>query len=102
MPKEKLYKRKWLNDEEGTAFVEIQMEQQSNTFSKKTGAWGCITIKDCTRQCSLEMDYYDEKDYKQRLRKIRRLRKLINEVEDWMVAHPPVDIPEDENKKEEE
>lgn len=91
MPKKKLpklYKRKWLNEKQGTALIEVDFNVEEQSSSGNLTNWGYIVLKDCTRQCSLEFDYYDEAGYKQRLKKIRLLKALITEAEEFMVANP--------------
>lgn len=88
----KLYKRKWLNDTDGTAYIVIDMSTETLTDGS-TSLYGVLEIKDCNRQAAIEFWCDGEKDFKLRLKKLARIRKAVNELEAFMLANPPRKAP---------
>lgn len=90
----KLFRRRWLNKETGTAYSIIDAEVTLIDWGKKKGGTevsASLDLKDCTRQISLEFYYYTQKEYKQRLTKIAGLKKDIEDLEAFMLANPPIE-----------
>lgn len=94
MPKEKLpklYRRKWINKRKGTAYIVTSANMHSGWRDKTTRhADAEIEIKDCFKQMTLEFYYNNEKQYKQRLKKIDLLTRELMVLKQFMLDNPPV------------
>jgi acetone carboxylase gamma subunit len=88
----KIYKRKWLNTDRGTAYVVIdaEVEKGYGKYKNNLNVDAGLEIKDCNRQVHIEFYYHNERSYKQRLRKIRLFIDILLELEAFMKANPPV------------
>lgn len=92
MAKEKLpkiYKRRWLNRSEGSAYIIIAGEVESWSKSGSTSLNLDVEIKDCTRQCSLEFWANDVAQWKERIAKMDGLIKSLQEARAFLEANPP-------------
>jgi hypothetical protein len=95
----KLFRRKWLNKDKGSAYIIIDAEVEKQDWGKKKGSLNVdasIEIKDCHRQSELEFHYYDEQQYKARLKKIKLFIESLQDLEKFMKANPPVIVREKE------
>lgn len=81
---EKLFKRTWLNEDQGTAYVVIDAEKSDN--SKYVDV--CFEIKDCSRQISLDFYYHDEEERQAKIAKVDRFIAHLNELKDFIVRNP--------------
>lgn len=75
----------------GTAMVNVRQEVPL-PFHEGMDAWNggldqTISISDCGRQVTLEFDAYDEKDVRQRLAKLDKLRAAIDFLEDGLIDY---------------
>lgn len=82
---EKLYKREWLNDDEGTAYIVLSGEKCDT--SKYIDA--SIEIKDCFKQINLDFDYHDEESKNKRITKIDSFIDYLQEVKGFIVRNDP-------------
>lgn len=102
----KLYKRKWLNNDKGSAYVIIDADVSGHWNEEKypydTTLDAIIEIKDCNRQIVLEFYANDEKEYKKRLVKIQSLLDAIKELQQFMLDNPPHTEGRKKKKKPEE
>lgn len=91
----KLFSRKWLNNDEGTAYVVLYAEVEGGYRKHKEdrSVNASVEIKDCNRQITLDFYYYCGKEYKKRLNKIRLLIETLEKLEAFMKANPPVFTP---------
>jgi hypothetical protein len=80
----KLYKRQWLNEDKGSAYVVLEAEHSSYG-----GVWASVEIKDCTRQVSLEFDYASEEERQRRLNKVDELIKTLYEMKAFIEETKP-------------
>jgi hypothetical protein len=99
----KLYRRKWLNGDKGSAYIIVDASVEAIDYGKRKGGTevsASVDIKDCHRQCSLEFYYYNPKQYQQRLKKIRLYIQTLQDLEAFMVANPPQEAPAKEPVKE--
>lgn len=94
MSKKKLpsiYRRKWLNKKEGTAYINVQADVEGGygKDDKDTILSAYVEFKDCTRQCSLEFYAYDQQEFKERMAKLDLIINELNILREFMVANPP-------------
>jgi hypothetical protein len=96
MSKEKLpqlYRRKWINEGEGTAYIVTSAEMHTGFRDKKSRYCdGEIEIKDCYKQMTLEFHYSTQKAYKKRLKKIDLIIKELALLKQFMLDNPPVEV----------
>jgi hypothetical protein len=74
--KKVLYKREWLNEDEGTAYIIVDATHYSNGESLDIN----IEIKDCNRQINLDFWFNDEEERQVKLKKIDKLISIIQEA----------------------
>lgn len=91
-PLPKHFKRFFLNEDEGSAYIMINAELEE-TYSKngKTYLDARVEIKDCNRQCEIDFSVYGSKEglYQERLTKLDNMISALTELLDFMVANPP-------------
>lgn len=79
-----VYKREWLNDDEGTAYVVLNAHKYSSGASIDVD----VEIKDCHRQINLDFWFGDEDERKTKLAKMDRLIALLSEAREIIAHHP--------------
>ena len=84
--------RKFLNSKDGMASIMDRVTLPSKPFHEQDDAWGNsldanLTLSDCARQVTLDFDAYDEKDIKERFRKIDLIRDALNRIEDGLIEY---------------
>lgn len=85
----KIYERKWLNENEGSAYSILEAKVQEGwNFKDRVTVDASLQLKDCNRQIELEFQYWSEEDYQQRLRKVNDLLATVQKLKDFMVANP--------------
>jgi hypothetical protein len=87
----KLYKRMFLNKDSGVALAELDCYTETNSIRESRSLYAYLTLSDCNRQICLDFAVYNTKVYKKRLAKVRRLKKLLDKLEKFMLANPPID-----------
>lgn len=97
-------RRAWLNKKEGTAYIYVhgEMEEGYGDYKEDRSFYGTFEIKDCNRQATIEFWYSNDKEYKDRLHKVARMKEEIAALEEFMLANPPVYVPRKKKKKEKE
>lgn len=91
----KLYKRRWINKGEGTAYVVIDAKVEGHwdegKFPEDRHIEADVEIKDCSRQVTLEFSCWSMKEYKERLVKLQGIIDDLEGLIRFMVANPPVE-----------
>jgi hypothetical protein len=85
----KIYKRSFLNKESGMAAIQLEAEVEQYKEGGIRTLSAYLTISDCNRQICLDFWANNKKHYKKRLRKLRKIRKMLNDLEAFMLANPP-------------
>lgn len=80
----KYYSRKWLNQKEGTAFIEASIEDSYSKYKDST-----LNISDCNKKISLDFSFHTQKEKKEKLKK---LDLLINELKEFKLALEKVTV----------
>lgn len=78
------YKREWLNEGEGTAYVVLN----STTYSDGKSVDVDVEIKDCHRQVNLDFWFGDDDERKVKLAKMDRLLVILQEARSIIANHP--------------
>lgn len=73
------YKREWLNDKAGRAYI------ITSTHVDEEAVSASLELADCSRSIDLEFYAYDEKQIASRLRKIDRIRAGLDAIEDALL-----------------
>jgi hypothetical protein len=87
-----LYKREWLNEDEGRAYVILSAELYSQGGSCDVS----VEIADCHRHIGLDFWFGDEDEQKKKLEKMDRLIALLQEAREVIVSTKLV--PKDKSK----
>jgi hypothetical protein len=99
----KIYRRQWLNKDEGSGYIIIEAEVERHWNAEKhpeaRHLSANVEIKDCNRQINLDFWANDEKEYKQRLKKMRQLIETLEEFEKFLIENPVVDKTKAKKKK---
>lgn len=101
----KLFRRKWLNNDKGSAYIIVDASVEKHwdkKYPEDRSVDAGIEIKDCYKQSNLEFNYYDEQDYQRRLKKIRLYIETLEELEAFMKANPPINNHSKKKKKNKE
>jgi hypothetical protein len=88
----KLYKRDWLNEDEGSAYIIIDAslaEDWKTTDGRQLEA--SVQFKDCNRQIDLEFSPWKAEDNDKYLRKLQLIIDRLEELKAFMVANPTID-----------
>lgn len=73
------YHREWLNTKNGTAMVGV------DACASDHGVDAHLTLSDCSRQVTLEFYASSPKETAERLRKIDKIRKALDIIEDTLL-----------------
>jgi hypothetical protein len=91
----KLYRREFLNNESGTAFIEVSFDVEGGyaDYKEDRSINGDIKIADCSRHINLEFYCYNEETKVERLKKIDLIIKHLQEARDFMANNEVVHTP---------
>ena len=96
MPKKKLpelYRRKWLNKDEGTAYINTNAKVNASfddSYPEDRSVDAGFELKDCYRQCAIELYYHNDKTYERMKNKLRLIIEELEQLEQFMLDNPPV------------
>jgi hypothetical protein len=79
-----VYKRQWLNEDEGTSYIVLDAQ----VYSKGASVDVSIEIKDCNRQITLDFWFGDENERKTKLAKMDRLIEFLQESRNIIATQP--------------
>lgn len=79
-----VYKRQWLNEDEGTAYMVLNADVSPSGLSIDVD----VELKDCSRQVNLDFWFSTEDERKLKLAKMDRLIALLQEGRDIIATHP--------------
>jgi hypothetical protein len=99
----KLYKREWLNEDEGSAYFIIEAGVDEHwKWEDAVTLDASLQIKDCNRQIELEFYAGDEEEYRKRINKINLLIGALEELRQFMLDNPAKNGTIKKKKKEED
>lgn len=84
-----LYRRLFLNKDNGTAFIEASVETYSNSRTQRDGISADLKLADCNRIVRLDFDLDSNATAKSRalvVQKAMRLRNTVLEFTDQLLA----------------
>lgn len=87
------YKREWLNSKHGRAYA------ITRASVSEEAVYAELDLSDCSDQISLDFNAYDLKSIPERLRKVDKLRRALDEIEDKLLEGLAVMISKEEWKE---
>jgi hypothetical protein len=83
--------RAFLNSKEGMAAMMVRTVLPGPYHERDDGYGGSpdcnLSLSDCGRQITLDFDAFDEKDIKERFKKIDKIRAALNQIEDTLIQY---------------
>jgi len=73
------YKREWLNSKHGRAFIITRASVSDEAVYAE------LDLSDCHEEISLDFNAYDLKSIPEKLKKIDKIRKALDEIEDKLL-----------------
>ena len=81
------YYRDFLNVNKGSAFIEIEYQEQPATLHSNSFVNSYVNISDCNRKIELDFCIYSEKEKEERLVKLDKLINQFQQLRELVVKY---------------